>query len=246
MERVELLERACADAWPALVDEPLGQWRMRAAGGFTGRANSTLVLGSPDRPVLAALRAATGFAARHGIPARTQVPVGSPTEADLAAAGWRPDDDHSGPDGVLVMTGPVTGLTGDVPDGVDAAPAPTEDCWPLLVGADRPTAAQRHVLTAGDDVAFGMARRSGRLAGVVRGAVVGDLLHISRLAVAPEFRRRGLARAVLAATAAWASDRGARRYALQVTGGNHGAIALYRDLGGSEHHRYRYWLPSTR
>ena len=65
MERVELLERACADAWPALVDERLGEWRLRAGGGFTVRANSTLVLGSPDRPVLAALLAATGFAERH-------------------------------------------------------------------------------------------------------------------------------------------------------------------------------------
>ncbi|WP_264081631.1 hypothetical protein [Gandjariella thermophila] len=35
MDDVTRLEHLCADAWPALADEPLGQWRMRAAGGFT-------------------------------------------------------------------------------------------------------------------------------------------------------------------------------------------------------------------
>ena len=245
MNPIELLERACADAWPALVDEPLGQWRMRAAGGFTGRANSTLVVGAPDRPVTRALYAVGGFAARHGIPARIQVPVGSPFEDEFTASGWHSDNSHSGADGVLVMTGPVAALTGDFTDEVSAAPQPPEDWWPLAIGTTDPTPAQRHVLTAGSGLTFGLARISGKLAAVVRGAVVGDLLHVGRLAVDPDFRRRGLARAVMAASAAWAQGRGALRYVLQVTESNHAAIALYRSLGATEHHRYRYWVPTT-
>jgi len=245
VDGIELLERACADAWPALVDEPLGQWRMRAAGGFTGRANSTLAVGAPDRPVTRALYAAGGFAARHGIPARVQVPVGSPFEAEFTAAGWRSDDQHPVADGVLVLAGELSALAGEVPDEVTTTAQPPEDWWPLAVGEPEPTPAQRHVLTAGNDLRFGLARITGRLAGVVRGAVVGELLHIGRLAVDPDFRRRGLARAVMAATAAWAQGRGALRYVLQVTENNHAAVALYRDLGATEHHRYRYWVPAT-
>jgi len=44
---VARLERICADAWPPVVQRPLGQWWLRAAGGFTGRANSALVVGDP-------------------------------------------------------------------------------------------------------------------------------------------------------------------------------------------------------
>lgn len=248
MEAVELLECACADAWPALVDQPLGQWRMRAADGFTGRANSTLVVGAPDRPLPDALHAVADFAVAHGIPARAQVPVGSRFETGLADAGWQADQRHSGAGGVLVLTGPLDKLAGALPEGVTAEPDAPADWWPLAVDAQAPTTAQRHVLTSGERVAFGVARIAGRLAGVVRGAVVGPaddgLLHISRLAVAREFRRRGLATAVMAALAAWAGPLGVRRYVLQVVDANRGAITLYAGLGGVEHHRYQYWVPA--
>src|SRR4051812_45007666 len=34
------LEELCADAWPAFVDERLGSWRLRAAGGVTAAAHT--------------------------------------------------------------------------------------------------------------------------------------------------------------------------------------------------------------
>lgn len=43
--RVEDLERAAALHWQAPETEPLGEWRLRAAAGFTGRANSALPVG---------------------------------------------------------------------------------------------------------------------------------------------------------------------------------------------------------
>ena len=45
--RVEDLERAAALHWQARETEPLGEWRLRAAAGFTGRANSALPVGDP-------------------------------------------------------------------------------------------------------------------------------------------------------------------------------------------------------
>jgi ribosomal protein S18 acetylase RimI-like enzyme len=93
-------------------------------------------------------------------------------------------------------------------------------------------------------VGFGTARTAGAVAGIVRGAVLGDVLHIARLAVAPERRRQGLATGLLAALAGWGATRGATRCVLQVATSNTAAISLYAALGCRPHHRYRYWRPS--
>jgi hypothetical protein len=58
---LEQLERAAARHWQAPEQEPLGQWLLRAAQGFTGRANSALPLGDPGRPLPAAIAAVTGW-----------------------------------------------------------------------------------------------------------------------------------------------------------------------------------------
>ncbi len=41
------LERLAARTWRGLEEERYGEWLLRAGGGFTGRANSVLVLGDP-------------------------------------------------------------------------------------------------------------------------------------------------------------------------------------------------------
>lgn len=245
MHPVDQLECQCADAWPAVVDRPLGQWRLRAAGGFTGRANSALTVGDPGVDVADALAEVRTFAAGNGIPAAAHVVHGAPLEDELACAGWTVDLAHPGGAESIVMTGAVTGLAGHTPDGVTVTDRVPDDWWPLAVGAAEPTPAQRRVLTGAADVGFGTARDAGgRVTGVVRAAVVGDLLHIARLAVAPAHRRRGLATGLLAALAAWGTAHGATTCALQVAAHNAGALSLYARLGCRPHHRYRYWRPT--
>ncbi|MBO0869445.1 MAG: GNAT family N-acetyltransferase, partial [Micromonosporaceae bacterium] len=51
------LELAADRAWPAPETERLGGWLLRAADGFTGRANSALPIGDPGCPLAAALDA---------------------------------------------------------------------------------------------------------------------------------------------------------------------------------------------
>lgn len=246
MDDVTRLEHLCADAWPALADEALGQWRMRAAGGFTGRANSTLTTGEPDVPGPEALRRTIDFAAAHGIPPTAHVVVGSSAEDTVARAGWRVNEAHPGGAESAVLTGSVTdlgGRAGAVPAATAVHRAPSPGWWRLAVGDTGPSPAQRHVLAGRSAVGFATCERNGRTVGAVRGAVVADLLHIARLAVSPEFRRRGLAVGLIAALAEWAGRLGARRYALQVATHNVPAVRLYTRLGGAEHHRYRYWIP---
>ena len=45
--RVTDLERAAALHWQAPETESLGEWLLRAAAGFTGRANSALPAATP-------------------------------------------------------------------------------------------------------------------------------------------------------------------------------------------------------
>jgi ribosomal protein S18 acetylase RimI-like enzyme len=107
---VARLERICADAWPSVVVRPLGQWRLRAAGGFTGRANSALVVGDPGLPVAEALREVRAFAVEHELAPRVQVAMGSPWQQAITAQGWTRDDTHPAGADVAVLVAELPGL----------------------------------------------------------------------------------------------------------------------------------------
>jgi ribosomal-protein-alanine N-acetyltransferase len=61
--------------------------------------------------------------------------------------------------------------------------------------------------------------------------LVSDELHVLTVATLPEFRRRGLARALLAYVIDFARSRGARTVLLEVRRSNHAALALYAAFG---------------
>jgi len=262
------LEELCADAWPAFVDERLGAWRLRATGGFTARANSALAIGDPGLPTAAALAAVRTFAERHDITPRVQAPVGSPWDKAVAAQGWVLDVGHAagsvvsvqvadlgklavGPaadgtaasgaagspvaDGTAVEVGEHTGEAATIEVG-----APTDAWWRLVLGGP-PTPAQRHVL--GGAGALTLTDAQG-VVGAGRVVVVADHLHVSVLTVDPALRRRGHGTALLAAAARWGRGHGARWGVLQVAVHNTAALALYARAGWTEHHRYRYLVPS--
>ena len=236
------LEELCADAWPAFVDERLGAWRLRATGGFTARANSALAIGDPGLPTAAALAAVRTFADRHGITPRVQAPVGSPWDKAVAAQGWVLDVGHAAGSVVSVQVADLDGLAvGHAADGAAVEVGPPTDAWWRLVLGGPPTPAQRHVL--GGAGALTVADAQG-VVGAGRVVVVADHLHVSVLTVDPALRRRGHGTALLAAAARWGRGHGARWGVLQVAVHNTAALALYARAGWTEHHRYRYLLPS--
>jgi ribosomal protein S18 acetylase RimI-like enzyme len=238
---VARLENLCADAWPARVDRPLGAWRLRAAGGFTGRANSALVVGDPGIPVPAALDIVRAFAAEHGVRPRVQVPVGSPWDRAVAATGWVLDAEHAAGAEVAVLVAGVERTAKADPQSVETTDRPDDAWWALALGRE-PTADERWVLDPdGPSIrtAFGLVPG----AGVIRAAVVGEHLHLSRLAVTPDARRTGVGTRLTAAAAAWGRRQGARWVVLQVALHAAEARAFYDALGATEHHRYRYLVP---
>ncbi|GAA4033086.1 GNAT family N-acetyltransferase [Allokutzneria multivorans] len=237
----EALELLCARAWPAVAELRVGDWRARTAGGFTGRANSALLLGSPGMPVADALAKAAAFAREHGQPPRAHVITDSHWEPSLLAAGWRPEVEHSGIPS-FVQVGALEAFL--APHRAEVRSEPWSQWWPLIVGRASPTPAEHHVLTSADAVGYGAVTVDGEVLAAVRGAVVDGHLHFARLAVRPDARRRGLARDLLAGLASWAQTLGAQRYVLQVSHNNAPALRLYETLGARTHHAYRYWVPA--
>ncbi|MFI6101230.1 GNAT family N-acetyltransferase [Lentzea sp. NPDC051213] len=211
---------------------------MRAAGGFTGRANSTLTSGDPGLPIPAALARAETFAREHGIKTTAHVVIGSRWEQAIADAGWQVDLDHPGGAESLVMTGPLEKFADGVAENRDLP-----GWWELTAGSEV-TAVHRHVLGTGE-VCFASLEENGTVIAAVRGAVVEDLLHVARLAVRPSHRRQGLATTLMRQLAGWGLEQGATTCALQVAEHNEAAIRLYEELGCTEHHRYRYWRPAV-
>ena len=64
--------------------------------------------------------------------------------------------------------------------------------------------------------------------------VVLDECYMDNVAVRPDFRRQGAAKALVSALLGWARENGARFLTLEVRSGNGAAIALYRALGFEE------------
>ncbi|MEU7773014.1 GNAT family N-acetyltransferase [Micromonospora taraxaci] len=87
---VVALERAADEAWPAPTRGRLGDWLLRSADGWTGRANSALPIGDPDRPLPAAVDAVERWYAEQGQPAmiNTPLPLAAPVGTELDTRGW--------------------------------------------------------------------------------------------------------------------------------------------------------------
>ena len=237
------LQRIMAHGWQGRHVQWLGDWLLRAAGGFTGRANSALPLGPADVPdPVADVRA---FYAREHLPPIVQTfpgcagRPGDDLAVQLAADGWAVGDP------VLVMTAAVPGLLGDLGEPVHPAAvlleSPDAD-WLRgykYRGADLPPHAL-DVLTRAEVPVFAAVRDDHGQAGVARGVVHDGWLGVTAITVEPERRRRGVGAHLVTELARWAAPLGAADVYLQVDAANRGAVALYERLGFYTHHEYRY------
>jgi N-acetylglutamate synthase len=230
------VERVADEAWPTPVHERLGDWLLRAAEGWTNRANSALPLGDAGRPIGEAIDACAAWYDAVGLTPRITVPL--PLRRDVAAAlaqrAWRAQPP------VLVQTVELPEPAD--PAGVRLEPTPSRDFLALVAARKRslPAVATR-ILTGPAEVRFAEIRGGdGTLVAIARGALAGQRrwLHLGLVEVAPAQRRRGLARRVSLALMSWARERGATRALLQVEEHNAAAVALYAGLGFSTHHRY--------
>ncbi len=240
---IDELELVAADGWRATEQVPLGDWLLRAAAGFTGRANSALAVGDPGLPVPLAIDNVRQWYRARGLPAMIAVgyPLGqpevNPVDAFLAEAGW------SVHHGAIVMTAAADAI-GPPPDGpaqVDVADEPGDgwlDLYRYRGGVLPPIS--RLLLVSAPWQAFASVRAAGQTVAIGRVAAASGWAGLTAIEVHPEHRRRGLGRVITAALVAAAADRGGSGIYLQVENDNGAARALYRDMGFTDHHGYHY------
>lgn len=322
----EALAAASDRAWPAVEYADLGHWRLRAASGFTRRANSVLPLGGPGMPAAEAVAAVRAWYAERGLPVYFQTVIGSDADLFLAGEGWPAEAptivstarlaavrDRATPPGAGRTA--VDGVGGDIavgitvavseaPDGAwmarynrAAASGPAaEAAWAVVAGtaagegaaegaadaaAGGPPAGGsgtvRHAFASvhpagaepgrrpghetggkpghghehdapertaggpGADVPIAIGRVSVDLGGTTgRGGAGLRVASFTAIETDPAYRRRGLARAVMAALTDHALRAGATTGLLGVEADNEPALRLYEGLGFTEHHRYHY------
>jgi ribosomal protein S18 acetylase RimI-like enzyme len=247
------LEQRAALGWRAPEEERLGDWLLRAAGGFTGRANSALATGHPGCPLDRAARAVQDWYQARGLPAMIAVPYPAEgpqaiaADRSLAEWGWSV---RSGTATVMTArTEQVARIAGSVLAETEMDPEPGEEWLALYHYRGEPSLPPiaRQVLTSAPWQRFASIRDGGgETVAIGRIAVAAGWAGLTAIEVAPGHRRRGLATAVTAALAAQAAARGAGHLYLQVEDDNEPARTLYRRIGFIAHHDYHYRVARER
>ena len=244
---ISVLELAAAQAWRAPDEARLGEWLLRAADGFTSRANSVLAIGDPGLPLPAAIDQVLDWYRSRDLPAQVAIAYrpdrqdGHPIDAFLAGRGWT----VSG--GALVMTAPlpdIAGLLGpDETARVEMLDEPDDgwlDCYRWH--EELPPPVSRQLFVSAPWQVFGAIRAAGATVSIGRLAIADGWAGLTAIRVDPQHRRRGLARVMTAALAKTAASRGANGLYLQVETGNAAARALYERMGFTYHHAYHFRL----
>src|SRR5215470_13982244 len=237
------LEAIAARGWRAPEEERLGGWLLRAAQGFTGRANSALAAGDPGIPLAEAIQAVRRWYAERDLPAMVAVPypLGRPgdsaTDRLLAQQGWGIRADPA-----VVMTAPAADVAQARPaERVDVNLEPGQ-AWldHYHYRGQRLPPIARQLLVSAPFQAFASIRRGGGIVAIGRVAVAAGWGGLTAVEVHPGHRRTGLATAITAALATAAAAHGAASLYLQVAEGNQAARALYKGIGFTGHHGYHY------
>ncbi len=242
----ESLQRLMVAGNPPIETDWIGGWLLRAAGGFTGRANSMLPLGDPGMPVAEALDQMEAWYRSRGLP--PLVTVFGELDDDLSVDSIGRlllDRGYQMLQPTRVMTAPVRRNLAwpDLPRGyrVERIHRLTDDV--LAVSEDRVGefgATARQVLEGPPSQAFLCVYDDAGPVAVVRVPVHDGWAGLFGLHVLPTHRDRGLGRRLTDAALAYASGMGASAMYLQVTEDNSAARRLYESAGFTDHHAYCY------
>lgn len=243
---VEDLQRLMAHGLPGLLQLAVGDWLLRSAEGYTGRANSALVVGDPGLPLGQAIDEVAAAYADLGRPTLFQVPLargGDPASHPVAAEVL-----HRGGrifQRTLVMTAAVAevALARPAPNtAVEVSPTPSDAWW---TAASPRTREHRDIVErlldgVEDGHYLATVRREGEPAAAARIAYTPGWVGLYDLHTVPEFRGHGYARGLVGEAARDAHSRHVPSFYLQVSADNEAAIGLYESLGFTVHHEYWY------
>jgi GNAT superfamily N-acetyltransferase len=241
-EDIRELEEKAMNALPALESERYDGWVLRAAGGYTGRANSAAPL-YPGRleTIEKILHTEAWFQSRALTPMIRLTPGAQPPrlESILEERGYTLRDE-----GVSVQVRELD-RSASVPDGVEIAEGPVPDWWLAMLAAYQATVAD-HLSQVGRlfarlpaASAFAAVHHEEMPVAIGRAVVESGSVGLFDVFTRQDQRRRGLGRAITQALLAWGARNGAARAYLQVVPSNEAACRLYDRLGFRV--AYRYW-----
>ena len=232
-------ERRIINAWPALSTLIVGDWVLRFANGYSGRANSATPLSygaELDAPMLDLIEEL--YRADGLVPAIRLTPlVADATRAAVLERGYRVKDKSFG------QIAPLAGFSVSEEAELQIEARPSQE-WTAGVAAlqsgikthagnlaaiiekVRLPAAFATWLVEGEAVAFGMSVAERGMA------------EIGLICVDPEHRGHGYGRKIVRSLMGWAGAMGCGDAYLQVEQGNAVAINLYRSLGFRQLYAY--------
>lgn len=225
-------ERRIVNAWPAVSTLLMGDWMLRFANGYSGRANAATPLrhgAELDETMLALIEE---LYRADGLPPciRLTPLVAEATRAAVLARGYRVKDASFGMLGSLDAVEPdfeaefqiEAGPSQDWIAGVAARQSGNKtnvDHLAAIVEKVRLPAAFATMLIAGEPVAYGMSVAERGMAEI--GSIIVDEGH----------RGHGLGRRLVAGLMSWAKVQDCAHAYLQVDQTNAVAIRLYESLG---------------
>jgi GNAT superfamily N-acetyltransferase len=232
--RIDEIERVASATWPALEQVTLGDWILRASGKFTMRANSVLALGEPHIERHEAIDKVVEFYNKRELTPTFHIALPTYVELDalLESKGW------SEKIVVHVMVADIS--LGDLP-------REEKNLWEFSQGPSdewihfQSDAGAKEIMERYPAIYAGL-RIDGNLIAGGRAANYEKWTVLTRLYVRSDSRGRGLGKDLVAALLHQASAHGATKALLQVDSKNTNAIALYKKLGFTLHHAYKYRL----
>lgn len=236
------LAHVAARAWRPVESERLGEWELRAASGFTRRANSVLPLGDPGLPLPAALDVVRRWYGDRGLPAYVQTATGAEGTQELLCAelerlGWVREVSAE------MWIGALAPVADRAEDAGVVLVREADEAWLARYQRKGVSEVALKVLESGPSVWFATvpSAEGGAPAAIGRCVVDGRWAGFAAVEVDPALRRQGLATRVMAALARQALDEGASAAWLQVEAENVGAREMYAGMGFAAHHAYHHY-----
>ena len=232
--RIDEIERAASATWPAAEQVPLGDWILRATGKFTMRANSALALGDPHIEISQAIDKVVAFYQERNLTPTIHVALPTYVELDalLADKGWT--------EKIIVHVmvsdiNPSQAIANEVGQW-EFGPEPSDEWLALQKDEGAKEIMKRY------PAIYAALRVNGELVAVGRAANFEKWTVLTRLFVRPDFRGKGLGKDLVTQLLNAAKKEGATKVLLQVDSKNANAIALYKKMGFTLHHAYKYRL----
>ncbi len=232
--RINEIERAASATWPATEQVPLGDWLLRATGKFTMRANSVLALGEPHIEMDEAINKVVAFyKERNLVPTfHITLPIQVELDALLESKGWTEKIIVH----VMVADIAVGELAHKVTGTWELSSEPSDE-WIHLQKDE----GVREIMERYPAIYAGL-RIGDELVAAGRAAVFKEWTVLTRLYVRPDFRGQGLSKDLVTLLLNESIKDGATKALLQVDSKNATAIALYKKMGFTLHHAYKYRL----